>query len=96
VVADSAVAFDPTISVITDGVILRVMDASVVSYRTAVHRSLTSLSGRAWGKSTEHLGYDQDAWRTWYNEELLPHLAMRDVREDVIEDSMDEIDRFDW
>lgn len=96
VVADSAVAFDPTVSVVTDGVILRVMDVSVVSYRTMVHRSLTSLSSRAWGQSTEHLGYNQDAWRTWYNEELLPHLAMQDVREDVIQDSMDEIDRFDW
>ncbi len=72
VVADAAVAFDPTLSVITDGVMIRVFDAHVFTYRTEVHRSLTSLSSRLWGKSTSRLGYDQQAWADWYLDEFLP------------------------
>jgi len=75
VVSDSAVGFDPTLDVVSSGVVMRVMDASVVIYRSEVHQSLISLSSNAWGKSTADLGWDRQKWHDWYTGELLPHLA---------------------
>lgn len=73
VVADSAVAFDPTLSVVTDGVVLRVLDAVVVTYRTEVHSSLVGLSSKAWGRPTNGLGWDVPAWHDWYTREFKPY-----------------------
>ncbi len=75
VVGDSAVAFDPTVAVVTEGVVLRVIDAVVFTYRVEVHNSLVALSSDAWGRSTAHLGWDNEKWREWYVKELVPHLA---------------------
>jgi hypothetical protein len=75
VVGDSAVAFDPTLGVVTEGVFLRVIDAYVVTYRSDVHNALTRLSSRGWGRDTGPLGWDQREWRRWYAEEFLPHRA---------------------
>jgi len=44
VVGDSAVGFDPDLGVVSDGVYLRVLDASVVTYRTEVHSALVALT----------------------------------------------------
>lgn len=74
VIGDSAVAFDPDLSVVTEGVVLRVIDAVVVTYRVEVHQALVDLSSRAWGRSTAPLGWDLPAWRRWYRDEFLPHL----------------------
>lgn len=75
VVGDSAVAFDPTVSVVTSGTVLRIVDAAVVTYHVDVHNSLVGLSSAAWGKSTHQLGWDQGAWHRWYKDEFVPHLA---------------------
>lgn len=73
VVGDSAVAFDPTLGVVTDGVYVRVIDAMVITYRNEVHNALVNLSTRGWdGRSTASLGWDQQAWRDWYASEYLP------------------------
>ena len=72
VVGDNAVGFDPELSVVTEGTVLRVIDAHVITYRTEVHRALVDLSSRAWGQPTDHLGWDQRAWRDWYTREFLP------------------------
>jgi len=72
VVAESAVAFDPQLSVVTEGVILRVHDAAVTTYRHEVHNALIELSERSWGRPTRGLGWDQDAWRDWYKNQYLP------------------------
>lgn len=73
VVGDSAVAFDPTLGVVTDGVYVRVIDALVITYRNEVHNALVNLSTRGWdGRSTASLGWDQQAWRDWYANEYLP------------------------
>lgn len=72
VVSDSAVGFDPTISTVNEGTLIRIHDAVVTTYRTEVHRSLVDLSSRAWGQSTSRLSYDRDAWRRWYTEDFLP------------------------
>jgi hypothetical protein len=81
VVGDHAVAFDPELSVLTDGVVLRVLDAVVVTYRYEVHNALVELTSSAWGKSTAPLGWDQIAWRRWYRDEFLPHMEQVRARE---------------
>jgi hypothetical protein len=77
VVGDSAVAFDPTVSVVTDGVYLRVIDAVVVTYRYEVHNALVDLSSKAWGQRTDRLGWDNPAWRKWYTEQFVPDQAKK-------------------
>jgi hypothetical protein len=71
-VSDSAVGFDPTISVANEGTVMAIRDASVTIYRTEVHRALVGLSSRAWGMPTNGLGYDYEAWKRWYFDEFLP------------------------
>lgn len=72
VVSESAVAFDPQVSVITQGTLLRVNDAVVMTYRTEVHNSLIGLSSRYTGRPTIGMGWDQDKWWNWYRDEFLP------------------------
>ncbi|MCW5776630.1 MAG: hypothetical protein KIS87_09345 [Phycisphaeraceae bacterium] len=78
VVADSAVGFDPTLSVVTEGVVLRVIDAVVVTYRVEVHNALVGLTSELWGRSTAGLGWDREAWMRWYNSDFLPHMRARE------------------
>jgi len=74
VVGNSAVAFDPTLSVATEGVVMRVIDAFVVTYRIEVHNSLVGLANGGWdGRSTAPLGWDGRAWRQWYAREFVPY-----------------------
>lgn len=76
VVGDSAVAFDPTLDVVTEGVYVRVIDAVVITYRASVHQSLLGLASAGFGgRSLTHLGYDIPAWREWYAKEFLPYRA---------------------
>ncbi len=72
VVGDGAGGFRPILGIVTEGVILRVVDAVAINYRTEIHRSLVAMTTNDWGHSTEHLGYDMGRWRTWYNEDYLP------------------------
>ncbi len=80
VVADSAVAFDPTIGVVTEGVVLRVLDAVVITYRVEVHNSLVGLSSNAWGQPTGRFGWDIPAWHNWYANEFKPYWAEREAQ----------------
>ncbi|MBC7834702.1 MAG: hypothetical protein H7Y88_06325 [Phycisphaerales bacterium] len=74
VVADSAVGFDPEVSVLNEGTVLRIHDAYVTIYRTEVHDSLVGLANAGWdGRSTADLGYDRKAWENWYATEFKPH-----------------------
>lgn len=76
VVGDNAVAFDPTLGVVTDGTVLRILGASVVTYRTEVNRALVGLADSGWdGRSTASLGWDNSAWRAWYANEFKPYRA---------------------
>jgi len=77
IVGDSAVAFDPKIAVLTEGVVMRVINATVITYRVDVHNALVSLSSRAMGKATDALGWDNAKWRAWYEDEMKPELARR-------------------
>lgn len=79
IVADSAVAFDPQLSVVTEGVILRVDDAVVVTYLPQINRVLNRLGSRLTGQATDGMGYDLAAWRRWHDEVYLPTMAARET-----------------
>src|SRR5262249_38730098 len=55
-------AFQPVIGVINEGVVMRVTDAVVTTYRTEIHTSLVNMTSADWGQSTESLGYDMGRW----------------------------------
>lgn len=73
IVGNSAVAFNPQLSVLTEGTVMRIIDAHVVTYRTEVHAALTSLSQQAWGGQHVDHGWDNRAWSHWYANELVPY-----------------------
>ncbi len=79
VVGENAVAFDPQIGVITEGTVLRVINAFVFTYNGDLHRDLVGMTSDAWGQSTAHLGWDQKAWLDWYDQEFKPYLAKKDA-----------------
>ncbi|MCC6285246.1 MAG: hypothetical protein IT439_08105 [Phycisphaerales bacterium] len=79
VVADSAVAFDPQLDVVTEGTLIRVFDAAVVTYITPVHAALVGLASRAYGRDLSALGYDQPRWGNWYINEFLPAQAAKEA-----------------
>lgn len=80
IVGDNAVAFNPQLSVVTEGVVLRVIDAVVITYRTEVNAALVGLSTQGWGgQSTAQLGWDQKAWREWYAREFVPFRRKADA-----------------
>lgn len=75
VVGPNAVAFDPKLSVVNTGVILRIIDAAVVTYHVDLHNELVKWSTRELGAATDGMGYDITAWRRWYAQEFLPKMA---------------------
>ncbi len=77
VTAAGAVAFDPQLSVVTEGVVIRVIDAVVLAYRVEIHNQLVALASDAAGKPMDKLGYDVPAWEKWYTTELQPQLAAK-------------------
>jgi hypothetical protein len=77
VVGDHAVGFDPTVSVVTEGTVLSVQDAVVITYRFEVHNALVGMSSDAWGQPTDKLGFDIPKWRQWYTDDFLPHMAAK-------------------
>lgn len=72
VVSEGAVAFDPTLSTITEGTVLRVIDAVVYTYHVEIHRPLVRLASEAAGRDMAHLGWDYRKWAQWYYKEYLP------------------------
>jgi hypothetical protein len=81
VVGPSSVAFDPQLSVLTTGTVLRVIDAVVVTYRIDVHNALVRLTSNLWERPTAHLGYDGPAWASWYTNEFLPYWKAKQAAE---------------
>ncbi len=77
VVGDNAGAFQPIVSVIGEGSLLRIMDAVVIIYRTEVHQALVRLTSADSGESTERFGYNQREWQEWYVNVYQPLLAQR-------------------
>jgi len=79
VVADAAVAFDPQLNVISEGVVVRALGASVITYRTEVNSALVGLASRASDRDLSRLGWDQRAWWDWYRTEFEPMLRREGV-----------------
>ncbi len=74
VVSESAVAFDPTVSVLSTGTLLRVSGAVVTTERVEIHTSLVGLSSGLTGADTSGLGYNLDAWKKWHQEIYEPRI----------------------
>ncbi|HWB20532.1 MAG TPA: hypothetical protein VG711_09550 [Phycisphaerales bacterium] len=72
VAGDSSGAFAPVIGTVSDGTLVRVVDAVAVVYRTEVHDSLVAMTTADWGQSTAKLDYNVDDWWHWYNEVYVP------------------------
>ena len=72
VVGDGAGAFQPVVGSLQTGVLMRVEDATVYSYRSDAHHSLVALTSRDYGQSTADIGWDMKAWWTWFNNEYVP------------------------
>ena len=97
IVADSAVAFDPQISTITTGTMIRVDDAAVSTtryiYNFDVHNSLVNMSTRNWGQGTATLGFDYRKWKEWYELTFEPYWQkkqMEVVKEHVTQKTAEE------
>lgn len=74
VVGEGAVAFDPQVGVITEGVVLRVINAYVFQYNVDLHNTLVGMTSDAWGQPTAHLGWDKQKWQEWYDRDFGPML----------------------
>lgn len=72
VVGDNSGAFNPIIGQVIEGVVMRVADCIVTTYRGDVHHSLVSMSSYDWGRDTSHLAWNMPAWARWFNEEYVP------------------------
>ena len=72
VVGNGAGAFQPVIGSLQTGVLMRVHDATVYTYRSDVHHSLVALTSRDSGQSTADLGWDMKRWWQWFNTEYVP------------------------
>lgn len=72
VVGDNAVGFDPTLGVVTEGVILRIKDAAVYAYSFDVNSALVAMADTAMGlgdgQSTASMGFDTEKWMAWWEE----------------------------
>ena len=73
VVGGNSAAFQPVVSTITEGVVMRVSDAVAFNYRMDLHNSLVSLTSHDWGSPTNDLGFDMKRWWAWYNNEYVPY-----------------------
>jgi len=79
VVGPNAVAFDPQLSTLTTGTLLRIVDAVVISYRVDIHNILVDWSTREFGQDTGGLGYDFPKWQKWYEKDFTPHMAAKEA-----------------
>ncbi len=82
VVSNGAVGFDPTLSVVTEGVVLEINDAAVYTYRTEIFYSLTRLTSDALGRPTGTWGMDEPKWWAWYADEWKPWMEARTAQDD--------------
>lgn len=66
IVAEGAVAFDPQLSIVTTGVVVRIDDAYAYSYNMDVHHALVRLTSRLTDQDTAPMGFDYTRWMRWY------------------------------
>jgi len=76
VVGDNSVGFDPTLSAVTDGTVVRIMDAIVEFNNLDAHNALVNLVKEDFGQPVD-FGFDLPKWKQWYDEEYLPFAQVR-------------------
>ena len=81
VVGPNAVAFDPQLSVVTEGVILRILDAAVYSYNVDLNSNLIDLTSRLTGQSTRGYGWNLPAWQDWYAHDFPRQYAEKQAKD---------------
>jgi len=74
VTGDASGAFQPVVSTIFEGSVLRIMESVVEIHRTEVQLSLAKVIERETGLPAPAFGNDIDRWRRWYEREY-PALA---------------------
>jgi hypothetical protein len=89
VVGSGAGAFAVIPGTVQEGVLLRVVDAVAIFYRTEIHRVLVAMTTEDWGRPTEHLAYDMKAWWEWYNAEYAPFKNRQVAEARLIEQAQD-------
>ena len=72
VTGDNSGAYQPIIGQILEGVVMRVADCVVTTYRADVHNSLISMSTFDSGMDTASLDWNMQAWARWFNEQYVP------------------------
>ena len=72
IVGSNSGAYEPVIGIVSEGVVMRVIDAVAIEYRTPVHSALVAMTSHEWGQSTAHLSYNVQAWWDWYNTQYVP------------------------
>ncbi|MDG2053621.1 MAG: hypothetical protein P8J86_02840 [Phycisphaerales bacterium] len=72
VIGDNAGAFQPVVSVLNEGVVMRVLDAVVIEYRTVVNDSLIAMTGSLPGIEAPQCEWNLPCWQAWYNDIYLP------------------------
>lgn len=92
VVGDSAVGFDPQVSVITEGVVMNIRDAVVTWHNVALHNQLVSWTSRLGGTNTAALGYDRGAWARWYAHEFAPMMERQAALKDALKAEFDTLE----
>ena len=75
VVGDNAGAFQPVVSILNEGVVMRVLDAVVIEYRTVVNDSLIAMTNAIPGIQAPECQWDLNCWQAWYNDSYLPNLV---------------------
>ena len=81
VVGPNSVAFDPQLSVVTTGTLLRVQDAIVYEYHYEIHNPLVELTSSLTDTSTNKLGWDASLWNDWFRDEFPTLRAAKLARE---------------
>jgi hypothetical protein len=72
IVGNGSGAFQPVIGSVASGVVMRVQDAVVYTYRADVHNALVSLTTRESGQATADFGWDMARWWSWFNTQFVP------------------------
>lgn len=79
VVGDNSVGFDPTLTVATEGTVVRIIDAVVEFYNLDAHNALVNIVKDDFGQPVD-FGFNVPRWKQWYEEEYLPFAQARDAK----------------
>ncbi|MCC6910039.1 MAG: HEAT repeat domain-containing protein [Phycisphaerales bacterium] len=79
VVGDNSAGLDPTLTAVTEGTVVRIMDAVVEFYNMDAHNALVNIVEEDFGQPVD-FGFDVPRWKQWYEEEYQPFVRARAAR----------------